>query len=185
MSSVMPTVACPRRSLNQVHDVAGCKVLAGVLVQGLVELPDQLLEDRAHRRVVNGVGVEVNVLEAFQHLEEEPRLVELADCVVEVELLQYLAHVGAEASGFAFCPSGLEVGRLRLGDGCQECARHLAKKGTSGKVSRPRWRVVSRCTSGLRTTPHGTCATGCPSETLAVRGAPSAKKAPRPARPKT
>jgi hypothetical protein len=32
-------------------------VLAGVLVQRLVELADQLLEDRAHRRVVDFVRV--------------------------------------------------------------------------------------------------------------------------------
>jgi hypothetical protein len=41
--------------------------------------------------------VQVDVLEALEHLEEEPGLVELADGVVEVELLQHLAHVRAEA----------------------------------------------------------------------------------------
>ena len=81
---------------HQVHHVARREVLAGVLVEGLVELADQLLEDRPHRRVVDPVGVQVDVLEALQHLEEQPRLVELADGVVEVELLQHLAHVRAE-----------------------------------------------------------------------------------------
>ena len=41
--------------------------------------------------------MQVHVLEPLEHLEQEPRLVELADRVVEVELLQHLAHVGTEA----------------------------------------------------------------------------------------
>ena len=82
---------------HQVHHVARREVLARVLVQRLVELPDQLLEDRAHRGVVDPVRVQVDVLEALEHLEQQPRLVELADRVVEVELLQHLAHVRAEA----------------------------------------------------------------------------------------
>ena len=73
------------------------EVLAGVLVQRLVELADELLEDGAHRRVVDGVGVEVDLGVAEAHdLEEQARLVELRDGVVEVELLEHLAHVGAE-----------------------------------------------------------------------------------------
>ena len=82
---------------HQVHHVAGREVLAGVLVQRLVELADQLLEDRAHRRVGDPVRVQVDVLEALEHQEEQPRLVQLGDRVVEVELLQHLAHVRAEA----------------------------------------------------------------------------------------
>jgi hypothetical protein len=66
-------------------DVAGGEVLARILVQGLVELPDQLLEDRPHRGVVDHVGMQVDVLEALHHLEQESRFVELADRVVEVE----------------------------------------------------------------------------------------------------
>src|SRR5690606_42022216 len=52
--------------------------------------------DRAHRRVVDPVRVQVDLLEALEYLEEQPGLVELADRVVEVELLQHFAHVGAE-----------------------------------------------------------------------------------------
>ena len=96
---------------HQVHDVARREVLARVLVQRLVELPDQLLEDRAHRRVVDLVRVQVDVLEALHHLEEQPRLVELADRVVEVELLEHLAHVRAEA-GDVVAQVGGEVGRV-------------------------------------------------------------------------
>ena len=73
-------------------------MLSGVLVQRFVELADQLLEDRSHRRVVDHVRVQIHLLEALEHLEQEPGLVELADGVVEVELLQHLAHVGAEPS---------------------------------------------------------------------------------------
>jgi hypothetical protein len=71
-------------------------MLAGVFVQGLVKPADQLLEDDPHRRVVHAVRVQVNVPEPLQHLEEQPRLVELADRVVEIEALDHLAHVLAE-----------------------------------------------------------------------------------------
>ena len=83
---------------HQMDDVAGGEVLAGVLVQRLVELADELLEDRAHRGVVDRVGVEVHlrIAEPLHDLEQQARLVELRDGVVEIELLQHLAHVGAE-----------------------------------------------------------------------------------------
>ena len=73
-------------------------MLAGVLVQRLVELPDELLEDGAHGEVVDRVRVQVHlgIAEPLHHLEQQARLVELGDGVVEVELLQHLAHVGAE-----------------------------------------------------------------------------------------
>ena len=94
-------------------DVAGGEVLAGVLVQRLVELADELLEDRAHRGVVDRVGVEVHlrIAEPLHHLEQESRLVELGDGVVEVELLQHLAHVGAEPGDVVAQVLG-DVGRV-------------------------------------------------------------------------
>ena len=81
---------------HEVDDVAGREVLAGVLVHRLVELAQELLEDSAHRRVVDQLGMEIDVLEALHDLENESRLVELADRVVEIEFLDDLAHVGAE-----------------------------------------------------------------------------------------
>ena len=47
------------------HHVAGREVPTRVLVQRLVELADQLLEDRPHRRVVDLLGMQVDVLEAL------------------------------------------------------------------------------------------------------------------------
>ena len=82
---------------HQVDDVAWREVLARVLVQCLVELADQLLEDRAHGGVVDRVGMEIHRLEALEHLEEQARLIELADRVVEAESLEHLAHVLAKA----------------------------------------------------------------------------------------
>ena len=84
---------------HEMDHVAGREVLAGVLVQRLVELADELLEDRAHCEVVDLVRVEIDpgVAEPLHDLEQQARLVQLGDRVVEVELLQYLAHVGAEA----------------------------------------------------------------------------------------
>ncbi len=38
---------------HEVHDIAGREVIAGVLVERLVEIADQLLEHRSHGRVVD------------------------------------------------------------------------------------------------------------------------------------
>ena len=124
---------------HQVHDVARREVLAGVLVQRLVELPDQLLEDRAHRRVVDLVRVQVDVLEALQHLEEQPRLVELADGVVEVELLQHLAHVRAEA-GDVVAQVGGEV--RRVGEELLEVVAGGVVEGEAGDLAELRVEVL-------------------------------------------
>jgi hypothetical protein len=62
-------------------------------------------------RVVDLVRVQVDVLEALEHLKEEPCLVQLADRVVEVELLQNLAHVHAEA-GDVVAEVGRQVRRI-------------------------------------------------------------------------
>jgi len=72
-------------------------VLAGVLVEGLVELADQLFEYRPHRGVVDHPGMEIDGLEALEHLEQQAGLVQLSDGIVEVEALKHLAHVRTEA----------------------------------------------------------------------------------------
>jgi hypothetical protein len=41
--------------------------------------------------------VQINVLEAFEHLEKETRFIEFADRVVEIEPLKHLAHIGAKS----------------------------------------------------------------------------------------
>ena len=64
---------------HQVDDIAGREVLARVLVQRFVELPDQLLEDRPHRGVVDLVGVQVHVLEAFENLEDDMSIDEVVE----------------------------------------------------------------------------------------------------------
>jgi len=38
---------------HEMHDIARREVLAGILVEGLVELPDQFFEDRSHCGVVD------------------------------------------------------------------------------------------------------------------------------------
>ena len=74
------------------HDVAGGEVLSGILVEGLVELADELLEDRSHRGIVNCVRMELHlrITEPLHHEEQKTRLVELADRVVEVEVVQHV-----------------------------------------------------------------------------------------------
>src|SRR5262245_56476690 len=94
------------------NHIARSKVLAEILIQRLVEFSDQLLEDHSHCRVVNLVRVQINVLEAFEHLKKKTPFVEFADRVVEIELLQYLAHVGTEF-GDIVPQVGCEVWRVR------------------------------------------------------------------------
>ena len=125
---------------HQMDDVARREVLAGVLVQRLVELADQLLEDRAHRRVVDLVGMQVDVLEPLQHLEQQPGLVELADGVVEVELLQHLAHVGAEA-GDVVAQVGGEV--RRVGEQLLEVVARGVVEGEAGRLAELRVEVLA------------------------------------------
>ncbi len=156
LARIARLVAGEHQIHHQVHDVARREVLAGILVQRFVELPDQLLEDRAHRRVVDPVGVQVDVLEALEHLEEKPRLVELADGVVEVELLQHLAHVGAEARrcscagwrrGAARRPG---ASRSRSGRCCRRRSRRpCAAAGRGSRASCPSARPASPSTFSL------------------------------------
>jgi len=89
-----------------VADVPRREVLARVLVLGFVELADEFLEDRTHGGVVDLTRVEIDILKALHYLEEESPFVELADGVVKVELLEHLAHVGAEASDIVAEVSG-------------------------------------------------------------------------------
>ena len=96
---------------HQVDHVPRREVLPGILIQGFVESADQLFKDRPHGRVVDPIRMQVDVLEPLQHLEQQPRFVELADRVVEVESFQHLAHVIAE-TGDAVSQVGGKLGRI-------------------------------------------------------------------------
>ena len=126
---------------HEMDDVAGREVLARVLVQRLVELPDELLEDCAHGEVVDDVRVEVHlgVAEALHDQEEQARLVELADGVVEVELLQHLAHVGAEP-GDVVAQVLRDVGRV--GEQPREVVTRGVVEGESGGAPKQRIEVL-------------------------------------------
>ena len=136
---------------HEVHDVAGREVLAGVLVQRLVELAEQLLEDRAHGRVVDLVRVQVDILEALEHLEQEPRFVELADGVVEVEPLQHLAHVRAEAGDVV-----AQVRRQvrRVGEELLEVVAGRVVEGEAGDLPQLRVEVLELLTAQLGLLPE-------------------------------
>jgi len=99
-------------------------VLARLLVVLLVELPDQLFEDRPHRVVIQGgqslpaIGirdgrrtqVDRGVEELLDEASQDVRVHELGDLVPEAELIEDLLHVGREA-----VQVGLEVGPELLG----------------------------------------------------------------------
>jgi len=77
---------------DQIHheadDLTRGEVLAGVLVQRFVELPQQVLKDIAHLVVGHGAGAEdhlARLIEALHEQVEQPGPLQIADGVVEVE----------------------------------------------------------------------------------------------------
>jgi len=58
------------------NDIPRRKVLPRILVESFVELAQKLLEYRSHRGIVDEVGMEIYVLEAFDHFEDEASLVQ-------------------------------------------------------------------------------------------------------------
>ena len=90
-------VASEQQIGHEMHHITRREMLARVLVQRLVEAPDQFLEDHPHGRVVDRVRVQIDVLKALQHLEQQPGLVELGDGIIEIEFFYHLPHIGAEA----------------------------------------------------------------------------------------
>ncbi len=96
---------------HQMDDIARGEVLPGIFIQRFVEFPDQLLEDRSHGRVVDLIRVEIDVLEAFKNLEDKAGFVQFADGVVEIEPLQHLPHVRAEA-GDEIAEVGRQMGSV-------------------------------------------------------------------------
>ena len=132
---------------HQAHGIARGPVLAGLLIVLLVEAADQLLEDRAHRVVIQAgvldravavadrVGAEVHVLrqELLDQRAERVGLRELRDQVAKLEVLQNVLDVRREAVEI-----GLEVGLelLLAGAGPEVAQREL--RG-----------VVERLTGGL------------------------------------
>ena len=81
---------------HQPDDFARREVLSGGLVRELGELADQLLEDRAHLRVADDLGVQVDVGELLGDEVEQPGLGEPVDLGVELEALEDVAHGGRE-----------------------------------------------------------------------------------------
>jgi hypothetical protein len=72
-------------------------VLTGVLVGLLIELPEQLLEDRPHLVVGDGMGMEVYPAELLDGLVEEALLLKLVYRVANPEAFEHLPHLVGEA----------------------------------------------------------------------------------------
>ena len=140
-------------------DVPRREVLARVLVLGFVELADEFLEDRTHGGVVDLTRVEIDILKALHYLEEESPFVELADGVVKVELLEHLAHVGAEASDIVAEVSGQVRGvrqqllEVVIGDVASFMAFHDSRSCCQRSASRLPHRAARYTDSGR--TPNG------------------------------
>ena len=124
---------------HKLHHVARGEVFARLLVVLLVEPPDQLLEDGAHRVVVepfepdgavpvhDGPGTEVDgvVEELLDEVAEGVGLDKGRNLVAKLELVEDLLHVGGEA---------VEV-RLEVG-------AQLLSPGSVGEIAKPERRSV-------------------------------------------
>lgn len=117
---------------HQVHHVTRREVLARVLIERLVELAEQLLEYRAHVCVGDPVRVQVRVLELLDDLKQEPSFIELADGVVEVELLEHFAHVGAEPGDVVAQVSHVR----RIGQQLVEVVARRVVEGVAGDLAK-------------------------------------------------
>ena len=96
---------------HEFHHIAGREVLAGFLVVFLVEAPDQLLENRPHRMVVESRQADTTVgiqdrpgTQVDRRIEELPDqktegvgLNERGKLVVELELAQHFLHIRRKA----------------------------------------------------------------------------------------
>ncbi len=124
---------------HEADDLARREVLAGVLVERLVEAADKLLEDVAHLQIRDLVGVQIDVLESLHHLEQEAGVVEPGDGVVEVELVQHVAHVGAEAVDVV-----AQVGRQvrRVAEQALEVIERGVVEGVAGGPAQHRVEVI-------------------------------------------
>ncbi len=131
---------------HQPHHVARGEVLAGLLVVLLVEAANQLLEQRAHGVVVQAgaadvaispaqrFGAEVDrwVEELFDQAAQDVGVNQGGNLVAELELVEYLLHVGREAVEIGF-----EVGAQLVG------------LGPGAQVAQGEWRgVVEGLTGG-------------------------------------
>jgi hypothetical protein len=70
----------------------GVEVLSRGFVGDLGELADQLLEDRTHLCVADGVGVEIDASELFGDLIEHAALGETVYLSVDVEAFEDVPH---------------------------------------------------------------------------------------------
>jgi hypothetical protein len=95
---------------HEPDDLARREVLAGGLVGQLGELADQFLEDRAHLRVADHLGVQVDVGELLGDEVEQPGLGQLVDLGVKLEALEDVAHwarkPACRRAGFRRCGPG-------------------------------------------------------------------------------
>ncbi|OPY18727.1 MAG: hypothetical protein A4E74_00377 [Syntrophus sp. PtaB.Bin075] len=93
---------------HELDHIAGREVLTGFFVVFFVEAADQLLEDGAHRVVVEcwkqlvavhvlhwfGTEIDAAVEELFDQVAEDVRLDQRGDLVAELELVENLLDVG-------------------------------------------------------------------------------------------
>ena len=82
---------------HQPDDFARSEVVAGRLVRGFVESPDQVLEDQPHLMVRHGVRVQVDLGELRDDQEQPVGLVQLGDLLLELEVLEDLPRLRREA----------------------------------------------------------------------------------------
>ncbi len=76
---------------HEADDLARGEVVSGFLVRRFVEFADKFFEAAPHFEVGNGVGVQVDLGELLDELEEAIRFIELLDLLIEPEVVEELA----------------------------------------------------------------------------------------------
>ena len=122
---------------HQSNGVARCPVFARLLVVFLVELADQLLEDRAHRVVVDAGRreVDVGIEELVDQRADGVGLGEGCELVAELEVVEDVLDVGREAvevvleigEQLLLAAAGLEVAQRESGGVVERLAGGLGR----------------------------------------------------------
>ena len=81
---------------DELDDLPRREVLPGGLVGSFRKLPDQLLENQAHRFVGHSLGVQVDAGKLLHQEEQEILVVKLGDAIDELEAFEHVTGIGRE-----------------------------------------------------------------------------------------
>ncbi len=121
---------------GQADDVAGREVFASGLVAGLRKSPDEFLEDQSHVVVADRCGAEIGQGDLLDDLVQQVGVLELANELGELKVLEDLAGVGGEAvdvrEQVRLDVRTAHLGQVHRGGVVERLLRRLAQKLIAG-----------------------------------------------------